>query len=287
MNQTILFGPSGADIAFNENPAYRGTVDMPLYVKGLGLDCFEYSFGKGVRMSEATATAIAQRFREEGIAISVHAPYFINLANPDPEKRDNSIEYLVQSLRALRLLGGERCVFHPGSALKRPRGEAFAEIERNMHRLSEVLHELALDDMLVCPETMGKINQMGTVDEVARLCTIDPMFIPCVDWGHINAREHGSLQTKDDFKRVVDTFSAVLPWEKVSHMHIHFSKIMYSEGGEVKHLTMQDTQYGPCFEPLAEVLREYDMKPYIVSESDGTQGADAVLMRDIYLRCDH
>lgn len=278
----IKFGPSGSDEVFAASPQYRGTVDMPLYVKELGLDCFEYSFGKGVRMSPETAHQIGSSFAREGVEISVHAPYFINFANPDPEKIQNSFGYVVASLEALGALGGNRCVFHPGSPLTRTREEAWVDLERNVARLAEILHELGLDHFRVCPETMGKLNQMGTVEEIAKLCALDKVFTPCVDFGHVNAREQGSLKTADDFKRVIDTFGRYIEWERVSTMHVHFSKIEYTAKGEKCHLTFDDTTYGPEFEPLAEVLAEYKMEPYIVSESAGTQGRDAVYMRDAY-----
>ena len=278
----ILFGPSGSDEAFGLDPQYKGTVDMPRYVRSLDLDCFEYSFGKGVRMSEPTARAIGAAFREHGVEISVHAPYFINFANPDPEKIEGSMRYVTQSLDALRLLGGKRCVFHPGSPLARSREEAMADMERNVARLAEVLHEGCYADLIVCPETMGKENQLGTVEEIARLCALDPIFTPCVDFGHINAREQGSLRTKDDYKRVIDTLARAIDWERVSRMHVHFSKIEYTAKGEKRHLTFADQVYGPQFEPLAEVLAEYKMEPYIVCESAGTQGVDAQYMKKYY-----
>lgn len=279
----IKFGPSGSDDEFLQSPEYGGTVDMPRYVRAQGLQCFEYSFCKGVRMGTETAVHIGDAFREADVEISVHAPYFINFANPDPEKIQNSFGYVTASLDALRLLGGTRCVFHPGSPLKRSREEAMADMERNVARMAAILHEGGYDDMRVCPETMGKVNQMGTVEEIAALCRLDPIFTPCVDFGHVNARGQGCLRTADDFKRVVDTFAKVLDWDRVSNMHVHFSKIEYTAMGEKCHLTMDDTVYGPEFEPLAEVLVEYGMTPYIVSESAGTQGRDACRMRDIYL----
>lgn len=278
----IKFGPSGSSQDFLDDPAYRSTLDMPAYVRSLGLDCFEYSFGKGVRLGTDTAVAIGRAFAEAEVEISVHAPYFINFANPDPAKIANSRQYLLDSLAALRLMGGTRCVFHPGSPMKRDRSAAFADMYRNMAEMAEALHEAGYADMRVCPETMGKINQMGTVDEIARLCTIDPIYTPCVDFGHVNARGQGCLKTKDDFRRVIDTFAACLDWDRVCNMHIHFSKIEYTAMGEKCHLTMDDTVYGPEFQPLAEVLDEYKMTPYIVSESAGTQGRDAKLMYDIY-----
>ena len=281
----IKFGPSGSPLDFSNDPQYKGTVDMPRYVERMGLDCFEYSFGKGVRIGEDTARAIGAAFADKGVEISVHAPYFINFANPEREKIENSFGYILGSLDAARMMGAKRCVFHPGSPLKRERAEAVADMQRNVAELAEILHRGGYDDCMVCPETMGKLNQLGSVEEVADLCRIDPIFTPCVDFGHVNARGLGCLKTVDDFKRVVDTFGKAIEWERVKNMHVHFSKIEYTEKGEKCHLTMDDTVYGPEFEPLAEVLVEYGMTPYIVSESDGTQGRDAKLMKQIYLNC--
>ncbi len=73
-----------------------------------------------------------------------------------------------------------------------------------------------------------------------------------------------------------------LGFERMKHFHVHFSKIMYGARGEIKHLTFEDTVYGPEFEPLAEVLLEWKLEPYVVSESAGTQIEDAAQMKRFY-----
>ena len=109
-NFTPLFGPSGHSEKFLQE--HSATIDMPKWVSNLGLELFEYSFGKGVRLSESTAIKIGEEAEKYGIEISVHAPYFISLASVEPEKVDNSIGYLIASLKALRCLKGNRCVFN-------------------------------------------------------------------------------------------------------------------------------------------------------------------------------
>ncbi|MBQ7652936.1 MAG: TIM barrel protein [Clostridia bacterium] len=280
MNE-IKFGPSGSDLAFYEL-GYESTTQMPEYVESLGLDCFEYSFGKGVRISAATAEKIGEAFKERNIEISVHAPYFINLSNPDPEKINNSFGYLTASMDALLLMGGKRVVFHPGSMLKLTREEAYSLMMKNAEGFLPILNQDRYDGLYVCPETMGKVNQMGTVDEIADICRLSDKFLPCVDFGHVNAREQGVLKTRDDYQRIIDTLSNKLTDFQVKNMHVHFSKIEYGAKGEIKHLTFEDTVYGPEFEPLAEVLVKNSLTPYIVSESDGTQGKDAKYMKSVY-----
>ena len=129
---------------------------------------------------------------------------------------------------------------------------------------------------------MGKLAQIGTVEEITRFCKIDPVYLPCIDFGHINAREQGSLKTVEDYKSRLQYMIDELGYEKMKHFHMHFSKIMYSAKGEIKHLTFEDEVYGPEFAPLAIALKELKLEPYIVSESAGTQAEDALEMKKMY-----
>lgn len=144
------------------------------------------------------------------------------------------------------------------------------------------IYEAGLYDLYFCPETMGKIAQIGTLEEIVRFCKIDPIYLPAVDFGHLNAREQGSLKTVEDYKSRLAYMIAELGYERVKHFHVHFSKIQYSEKGEVRHLTLEDTVYGPEFMPLAVALKELKLEPYIVSESAGTQAEDALAMKRMY-----
>ena len=276
-----LFGPSGSDDDFAKE-GHTATVEMPKWVRDKGLDLFEYSFGRGVRISESTATAIAEEADANGVEISVHAPYFINFASVEQDKADNSIRYLTESLQALRWFRGKRCVFHPGSEGKQPRNEAFARTKDMVAKAVDVIKSLGLDDMYICPETMGKLAQIGTVDEVIELCKIAPNVYPCIDFGHVNCVLGGALKTADDFQRIIDKMFDGIGEEKTKNMHVHFSKIMYTAKGEVKHLTFADTIYGPEFEPFGEVIVGNSLTPHVLSESAGTQAQDSLYMQTKY-----
>ena len=277
----IKFGPSGNCESFYAE-GYSHTEEAAAFVKKRGLDCFEYSFGRGVRMSESTAISIGEAFQKEGIEISAHAPYFINFANPDDEMAAKSYGYVLDTAKALKLMGGKRVVFHPAAQGKATREEAVALTEERLKILRDYIYLNDLQDMMFCPETMGKLAQIGTVEEVTRFCKVDEIYTPCVDFGHINARERGSLFTTQDYKNRLEYMLAELGYERMKHFHIHFSKIMYSAKGEVKHLTFEDTVYGPEFEPLAIALKDLKLEPYIVSESAGTQAEDALYMKKAY-----
>ncbi len=279
----IKFGPSGNCESFYAE-GNTHTEQAAAFVKNRGLDCFEYSFGRGVRMTEDKAISIGEAFREEEIELSVHAPYYINFANPDDEMAQKSYGYVLDSGKMLKAMGGTRCVFHPAAQGKDLREQAVARTAERLKVLRDYLYLNDLQDLKFCPETMGKIAQIGTVEEITAFCEIDPIFTPCVDFGHVNAREQGSLKTARDYKDRLEYMIERLGYDRMKHFHVHFSKIMYSVKGEVKHLTLEDTVYGPEFEPLAQTLCDLKLEPYIVSESDGTQAEDALIMKRIYER---
>ena len=277
----IKFGPSGNCESFYAE-GFSHTEEAAAFVKKRGLDCFEYSFGRGVRMSEDKAISIGEAFQAEGVEISAHAPYFINFANPDDEMAAKSYGYVLDTAKMLKLMGGKRVVFHPAAQGKATREEAVALTVERLKTLRDYIYLNNMQDMIFCPETMGKLAQIGTVEEVVRFCKVDPIYTPCVDFGHINAREQGSLVTVDDYKSRLQYMIDELGFERMEHFHVHFSKIMYSVKGEVKHLTFADTVYGPEFEPLAVALKALNLKPYIVSESAGMQAEEAEIMKKIY-----
>ena len=233
-------------------------------------------------MTDAKAVSIGKAFKEQGIEISVHAPYYINFANPEAENAEKSYNYVLESGRVLKLMGGKRCVFHSATQGKMERQAAVSLTEERLKVLRDRIYEAGLSDLYFCPETMGKIAQIGTLEEIVRFCRIDPVYLPAVDFGHLNAREQGSLKTVEDYKSRLEYMISELGYERVKHFHVHFSKIQYSEKGEVRHLTLEDMIYGPEFSPLAVALKELKLEPYIVSESAGTQAEDALAMKRMY-----
>ena len=277
----IRFGPSGNSTRFYDE-GHVSSVDAPKWLADQGLNAYEYSFGRGINISDEKAAAIGELGKTFDVAISVHAPYYINFANPSDDMAEKSFAYVLRSCQKARAFGGNRVVFHPAAQGKMTRSEAVELTKKRLQTLSRLIVENKMDDCLFCPETMGKINQIGTVEEVAEFCKIADFFVPTVDFGHVNARTYGSLKTEEDFEQIVRCLVNSIGIERTSMMHIHFSKIEYSAGGEVRHLTFADTVFGPQFEPLARVLKKYDLQPEIICESDGTQADVALQMKQIY-----
>ncbi len=278
----IWFGPAGTADSFAAM-GYKKTTQMPEYLEKMGLNAFEYQCGRGVRVNPATAASLKRDFAEKNLRMSLHAPYYISLSSTEEEKRQGSIRYILESAAAARLLGADRVVVHTGSCAKLSRAEALELAKGTLKAALAALEEAGLSDITLCPETMGKLNQLGTLEEVLELCAMDERLLPCIDWGHLNARTLGGMSRPEDFAGAFRLMDQKLGRERLRVFHAHFSRIQYTEkGGEKKHLTFADQQYGPWFEPLAEEILRYGCTPVIICESAGTQSEDAAAMRDIY-----
>ena len=275
----VLFGPAGNSGLFYEN-GNKHTYQAPAWIHDMGLGAFEYSFGHGVRMKEETAKKIREEAMKYNIAFSVHAPYYINLAAL--QSFEKNLKYIEQSVIAAEMLGADRVVIHPGSRSKMTREEAFANVADSFSRIVAILSEKGHDAVIYCPETMGKINQIGDLSEVAALCAIDERIYPTIDFAHLHARSQGGLCSKEDFAQIISFLENSVGREKTNRLHAHFSKIEYTRAGEKMHRTFAEAEYGPDFGPLAELLVEKEMSPRIICESRGTQDIDAKEMMEIY-----
>lgn len=275
------FGPAGISDSFAAQ-GYKTSLDIPAYTAGMGLDAFEYQCGHGVRLAEDKARRMAALAAEKGIVFSVHAPYYISMSSLDEEKRLGSIRYLLQSARLCRALGGRRIIFHPGSCGKQSRAAALEKALDTLRRGVEALDEAGYGDMTLCPETLGKIGQLGDLDEVLALCGVDERIVPCIDFGHLNARTLGGIRSKADYAAILDRMGEALGDERARRFHVHFSRIEFSAGGEKRHWTFAETQYGPEPAPLMELLAERRLAPVVICESAGTQAEDARTLGQIY-----
>ena len=253
----IRFGTAGTSDSFAAQ-GYKSSLDVPEYTAKMGLNAFEYQCGRGVRLGLDKATRMAALAAERDILFSVHAPYYISMSSLEEDKRLNSIQYLLQSAAVCRALGGRRIIFHSGSCGKQSREAAL---------------EKALDTMR---------RTVAALDEVLALCGVDSRITPCIDFGHLNARTLGGIQTKADYAAILDRMAEVLGDDRARQFHVHFSRIEYSAGGEKRHWTFADTQFGPEPQPLMELLAQRQLTPVVICESAGTQAEDAQTMQQMY-----
>lgn len=277
----IRFGTAGESDSFLAQ-GYKSSLDIPAYTAGMGLDAFEYQCGRGVRLGQEKAQKMAQMAAERGILFSVHAPYYISMSSLEEDKRLKSIDYLLQSCAACKALGGRRVIFHSGSCGKQSREAALEKALDTLRRAVAALDEAGFGDMTLCPETMGKIGQLGTLDEVLALCQVDARITPCIDFGHLNARTLGGIASKADYAAILDRMEERLADDRARQFHVHFSRIEFSAGGEKRHWTFAEIQFGPEPQPLMELLAERGLAPVIICESAGTQAEDAQTMQRMY-----
>ncbi len=278
---SALFGPAGNSDSFFKM-GYKGSLQVPEYLVKMGLDAFEYQCGRGVNIGEEKAKDLGALAAQNGITLSLHAPYYISMSSVEEEKRIKSIDYILASARAVNAMGGNRIVVHTGSCSKISRETALELAMDTMEKALAALKNEGLYHIHICPETMGKVNQLGTLDEVLALCGLDEQLIPCIDFGHLNARDLGYFKSKADYKAVFDRMENALGYDRLCTFHSHFSKIEYTNGGEKKHLTFADTVYGPDFEPVLDLVVQKNLSPTFICESDGTQAEDVKMMKDYY-----
>lgn len=277
----IKFGPSGNSESFYEQ-GYKSSFQMPEWLREMGLDAYEYSCSKGVNIGEKTARVIGQKARENNISLSIHAPYYISMASTDPVKRENSTGYVLETLMAARWMGAERIVVHIGACGGVCREDSFRAATETFRKTIQAADESGFGDIAICPEVLGKINQLGTLEEILELCRPDERLIPTVDFGHLHARGQGSLNSTDDFLNVLDKVQNELGAERLKKLHCHFSRIEFTKSGEKKHWNFEDTRFGPEFIYLAQAIHRKKMEPVIICESRGKMAEDALEMKKIY-----
>ncbi len=276
----IRFGPAGNSDEFYAQ-GYRHTYEAMKWVSDMGLSAFEYSFGRGVGLKIKTAEKIGEEARLYGIALSVHAPYYINLAADAQESKEKNMQYIRKSAAAASAMGAKRMVVHPGSCSGQPREKAMENIKTATLEILNILEREGYD-IAFCPETMGKVNQIGSLAEILDICKLDKRLIPAIDFGHLYARTKGGIRTPKDFEDILDAIEEALGFERLNTIHCHLSKIEYTAQGEKRHLVFDQTEYGPDYEPLMALFADKKINPVVVCESQGTMAKDALFLKKTY-----
>ena len=277
----IRIGPSGTDEQFVKD-GYTTFLDMPEWLrKKYNLNLCEISFTYGVNVTDDFCVKLGENAKKYDVEFSAHAPFYINYGNPDVTFGHKGNAYIINSLKKLKLIGGRKLCIHVGSQGKLERTEALKLIKERLIKLKSELDKNGLFDVVLCFEVMGKYSQIGNLEEMVELAKFDKRFNLTLDVGHLNSIMQGALKTEEDFEKVLFFIKENLP-NKYNDLHIHYSKVMYGEKGEIKHLDMSDAQYGPDFEPLARALQKLDINPTIICESRGTIVSDSIKMQKIW-----
>lgn len=259
---SFRFGTVGSPQATPKNPG--GSVGGIHYSRSIGLDSLELAWVQGVRVSETTCAAILTAAKETDVAISVHAPYYINL-NCDEEKWLRLRQYLTSAAYFGNLAGATDIVFHPGTYFGRPFDEVIKVVVPRLQGIQDEIRASG-NKVTLRPETMGKIAVIGSLEDSLQLAKAVQGIVPCVDFAHLHARAgDGTMNTYQEWMQVLKTYMNELGKNSINHMHIHLSGINYGPKGEKNHLILEEADLD--FKALFRALLDSKASGRIMCES--------------------
>ena len=269
----VRFGPAG-------NPlGYKGkTIEVGDYIRGRGLEAYEYQATYGVRISKQSALELGKNIKENNIRISMHAPYYINLSSNKEDVVERSVQRLIQSAKAAEWMGAYRIVFHPGFYTKYTPTEAMERLHNAVDDLEEKLDSLGVSDYTFAPETTGKKSQLGSLEEIIEICRGHDKFTPTVDFAHLHARSCGGIKDEEDYGEIFEKLEDELG---LKSLHSHFTRIEFTDKGERRHHTLIEDNYGPPLEPLLAEIVERGWDVTVICETPFLD-EDALVMQKLY-----
>jgi deoxyribonuclease-4 len=272
--EKLFFGTAGVPRSTKASNSVAGIER----VRELGLDCMELEFVQGVRMSEKGAENVLEASRRENVALSVHAPYYINLNSSEEEKIKASMERIYQAARIGSLCGAESIVLHAAFYQKNSKEAVYEKVSKALRELAGQFRAEGIPAVLR-PETMGKRTQFGTLEEVLALSEEIEGVMPCLDFSHMHARE-GKENSYPEFMAVLSKVEASLGKEGLANMHMHVSGIEYDRNGEKKHLILRESDFN--YPELLKALKEFGVKGLVICESPIMED-DALLLKKTYM----
>jgi deoxyribonuclease-4 len=271
--EKLLFGTGGSP---HSSPT-KTTIDGIKRIAELGLGCMELEFVYGVRMGEAGARLVAETAKSEGVKLSAHGPYYINLNAREPAKVAASQQRILQTARIAAVCGARSVTFHAAFHLGSPPEKTYQVVREN---LAQVLSQLKKEDnpVVIRPEVMGKPSEFGTLDEVLKLCTELKGTGICMDFAHWHAYT-GEANSYAEFAAVLEQIKEKLGEQALADMHIHASGIAYGQKGEIKHLNLKDSDLR--YVELLQALKDYKARGLVICESPNLE-EDALLLQESY-----
>ena len=281
MADHIRFGPAGIPPLFKVLGARLP--DVPKLLREENLDAFEYQavrWGQEPQMKQENAESFGAQARKNDVLLSLHGSYYVNLCGKK-EVAEASKRRLVACATAANWMGAYVVVFHMGFYGRFEKDYAFRTCVNALKDIVATMNSLGIQNVKLGPETMGRVFQVGSMDEILTICEEIEQTQLVIDWSHLHARHQGLFRKVADFRAVVEEVEKRLGTEAARNMHCHFSKIEYTDKGERRHHVLDEARYGPDFEMLAEVIAEFNMRPVMISETP-LLDVDAVKMRDTY-----
>lgn len=273
-SKSLLFGTAGVP----QSTTPPSTLAAIEEISRLGLDCLEIEFVWGVKMGSDLCQKIKEKAKELNIALSVHAPYFVNLNSTEEGKRLSSQERLLSSARMAEKCGAKSVVFHCGYYGKSSPEQTYESIKKGLEDILSILRS-ERNPVVLRPETMGKKSQFGSLEEILFLCRELDGMLPCIDFSHIHAR-NGKANNYREFSRILKKIEKKLGNAAIKNMHIHISGIAYSNKGEIKHLILNESDFR--YEEWVQALKDYGAEGTVICESPNLE-QDALMLKKLYI----
>lgn len=271
----LLFGTAGVPLSSMDRSSEGGV----RRIRELNLGALELEFVQGVRMGEEKARKVGQAALEDNIALSCHAPYYINLNSREPEKITASRDRILHTSRISQILGVRSVIFHPAFNHDSPSEVVLARVVRELSLVRETL-DAEGNDVILRPETTGKGTQFGDLKETIQISKEVPGVLPCIDFSHLHARTNGRYNSYDEFCEILDITAESLGDRWVKNVHFHISGIEYGLKGEKRHLVLRESDLR--YEELMKACHSFGVEGLAICESPNLE-EDALLLQKTYL----
>ncbi len=272
----LLFGTAGIPVSTTDRSTEAGITR----IKELGLGCMEMEFVRGVYMGKEKASNVKKVAEQEGVKLTVHAPYFINLSSAEPEKVSASKQRILNSARIGAIAGAKSVTFHPAYYMGKPVQEVYKKVKEALLEITETLRNEKIE-IDIRPETTGKGSQFGTLDEIINLSQEIQGVKLCIDFSHLYARNTGKWNSYAEFMDILNRVEAGLGASVLKDMHLHTSGIEYTPKGERRHLVVQDPGNEFNYKELMRTLRDKGVGGFLICESPNLE-KDALLFKKVY-----
>ena len=272
--QKLLFATPGIPLSTQPRDTLNGLREL----KRLGLGGIEFEFVHSVFLTPEKCPPIKRVVEEDGLTLTCHAPYFINLNSSEPQKRGASRSRIVLSAKIIDACGGYSVCFHPGYYLGMEPQKVYDAVKEQMKKIMEEVKSLGLK-VWIRPETTGKPTQFGSIEELCNLSSEFDQVLPVVDFSHLHARTNGKYNTKEEFEGVLQLVEKKLGKQGLDNMHMHLAGINYGPKGEKNHLNLKDSDMN--WQELLQVLHDFKVKGVLVTESPNVE-EDTLLVQKAF-----
>lgn len=266
----IRFACSGNPPNFFKSEFGKERFGILEWSKKIGLNAQERLMTYGARMKEEDAVTFGKMAEKLKIGVSVHGPYYVVLNSEKEKVVESSIKELVKTCNLAELMGSTRVVLHPGF------GTNVKKVIQNLHKVEKDKP----NKVIVRAETMGRLSQLGSFEEVLQICE-NTKCQPCLDFAHVYARSLGKIKSTEDFRNMMIQIEKRLGKKALKDLHCHFYPVEFTDKGEKVHRAVTEKNVFPRFKDFAPVIKEFQMNPFLVSESRDSQDLGALEMKNI------